>query len=221
MSMAEMDQIERGTLHDQLVDRLRVLIIEGKLEPGSKVNEQSLCERFAVSRTPLREALRSLASEGLVVLTPRRGASIAEVTRQDLEEAFPIVGALEALAGELACQNITETELARARRLQEQLVAQHRHGDLQGYSATNAEIHRLILKAAGNPTLARMLKSLDGRVRRARYLVNMSGARWAAAVAEHGEILEALEARDGARLGAILKRHIANKLASLCERLAS
>lgn len=213
------DTIPRGTLHDELVDRLRDLIVAGELAPGSKVNEQALCDRFAVSRTPLREAIRSLAAEGLVVLTPRRGAAIAEVTRQDLEEAFPIVGALEALAGELACQNISDAEVARARRLQELLEAQHRHGDLQGYSATNAEIHRLILSAAENPTLTRMLKSLDGRVRRARYLVNISGARWAAAVAEHHEILEALEARDGAALGRVLKRHIANKLRSLCEQL--
>ncbi|MEL6283629.1 MAG: GntR family transcriptional regulator [Pseudomonadota bacterium] len=213
------DHIGRGTLHDELVDRLRDMIVEGDLAPGSKVNEQSLCERFAVSRTPLREALRSLAGEGLVVLRPRRGAAIAEVTRQDLEEAFPILGALEALAGELACQKITDAEIDRARALQARLVAHHRAEDLHGYSATNAEIHRLIMSVANNPTLARMLKSLDGRVRRARYLVNMSGARWAAAVAEHEEILAALEDRDSARLGAVLKLHIANKLASLCEQL--
>lgn len=213
------DPIHRGTLHDELVDRLRDLIVEGALEPGAKVNEQALCDRFGVSRTPLREAVRSLATEGLVVLTPRRGASIAEITRQDIEEAFPIVGALEALAGELACQNITDAALARARQLQGTLEAQHGRGDLQGYSATNAEIHRLILSAAANPTLSRMLDSLDGRVRRARTLANMSDARWTAAVAEHREILAALEARDGAALGQALKRHIANKLTALCERL--
>lgn len=213
--MTMVEPIARGTLHDLLADRLRDLIVKGDLEPGAKVSEQALCERFSVSRTPLREALRSLAAEGLVVLTPRRGASIAEVTRKDLDEAFPILGALEALAGELACRNISDAEIARIRRLQEVLTAQHRHGDLQGYSATNAEIHQRILAAASNPTLARMLKSLDGRVRRARYMANLSGARWAAAVAEHEEILSALAARDGARLGAVLKRHIANKLASL------
>lgn len=213
------DQIARGTLHDELVDRLRELIVEGDLAPGSKVNEQNLCDRFAVSRTPLREALRSLAGEGLVVLTHRRGASIADVTRQDLEETFPIVGALEALAGELSCQNITDEELARAGRLQKRLAAEHRRGDLHAYSATNAEIHRLILAAANNPTLTRMLKSMDGRVRRARYLVNMSEVRWAAAVAEHEEMLAALQSRDGPLLGALLKRHIENKLAALCEQL--
>lgn len=213
------DQIERPTLHDALVDRLRVMIIEAALAPGSKVNEQALCERFSVSRTPLREALRSLAVEGLVVITPRRGATIAPVTRADLEEAFPVVGALEALAGELACANVSDADIARAKELQAQLVSEHQAGDLHGYSTTNAAIHRLIVDAAANPTLKRLLRTVDGRVRRARYLANMSEIRWAAAVAEHEEILSALVARDGARLGAILRRHIANKLAALCEQL--
>ncbi|MBY8974839.1 GntR family transcriptional regulator [Rhodobacteraceae bacterium NNCM2] len=211
--------ISRRPIHDELVEHLRDLIVRGTLAPGTKVQEQALCDQFDVSRTPLREALRSLAAEGLVVLTPRRGASIAEVTRRDLEEAFPIVGALEALAGELACQNITDAEIERAGVLQRRLVDAHDREDLAQYSAANAEIHQLILAAANNPTLAQMLKGLDGRVRRARYMVNISGVRWAAAVAEHELILEALQARDGKRLGEILKEHIANKLASLSRQL--
>ncbi|MEM6933893.1 MAG: GntR family transcriptional regulator [Pseudomonadota bacterium] len=212
--------IPRRPLHDDLVEQLRDLIVRSTLAPGSKVQEQVLCEKFQVSRTPMREALRSLAAEGLVVLTPRRGATIAEVTQKDLDEAFPIVGALEALAGELACQNITDAEIARARALQGDLVRSHDEQDLATYSATNAAIHQLILDVASNPTLAQMLKSLDGRVRRARYLVNISGVRWAAAVAEHQLILEALEERDGKKLGAILKDHIANKLISLSRQIA-
>lgn len=215
----DVQAFSRRPLHDDLVEHLRDLIVRGELAPGSKVQEQALCERFQVSRTPIREALRSLATEGLVVLTPRRGATIAEVTRQDLEEAFPIVGALEALAGELACRKITDREIDRARALQAQLVAAHEAGDLASYSAANAATHRLILDVADNPLLAQMLKSLDGRVRRARYLVNLSGARWAAAVAEHALILEALEQRDGTKLGQILRVHLGNKLASLLSQL--
>ncbi|MEM8790086.1 MAG: GntR family transcriptional regulator [Pseudomonadota bacterium] len=211
--------ITRRPLHDDLVERLRDLIVRGTLPPGAKVQEQALCEQFDVSRTPLREALRSLAAEGLVVLTPRRGATIARITRQDLEEAFPILGALEALAGELACANLTDAQIAEARRLQTRLVAQHEKNDLTGYSATNAAIHQLIITAADNPTLSHLLKTFDGRVRRARYMVNISGVRWAAAVAEHVLILEAIEARDGKRLGEILKLHIANKLAALLEQM--
>ncbi|MEM7507862.1 MAG: GntR family transcriptional regulator [Pseudomonadota bacterium] len=207
--------LPRRPLHDDLVEHLRDLIVRGTLAPGSKVQEQALSDQFQVSRTPLREALRSLAAEGLVVLTPRRGATIAEITRRDLEEAFPILGALEALAGELACGNLTDDDIARARTLQAKLVQAHEAGDLANYSAANAALHKLILQAAANPLLSKMLKSLDGRVRRARYMVNISGARWAAAVAEHEVILSALEARDGRKLGQILKDHIANKLNAL------
>ncbi|MEM9045590.1 MAG: GntR family transcriptional regulator [Pseudomonadota bacterium] len=213
--------ISRRPLHDDLVEQLRNLIVRGVLAPGAKVQEQALCDQFQVSRTPLREALRSLATEGLVTLTPRRGATIAKVTRQDLEEAFPILGALEALAGELACANLTEAQIAEARRLQAELVASHERGDLAAYSAANAATHQLILTAADNPTLSGFLKTLDGRVRRARYMVNISGVRWAAAVAEHALILQALEARDGKRLGEILKLHIANKLEALVTQLES
>lgn len=208
-----------GGLPAELVDRLRKLIVQGDLAPGSKVNEQALSERFGVSRTPLREALRALASEGLVILTPRRGASIAPFLIEDVEQAFPVLGALEALAGELACEQISDREIEKARALQADLEASHASGDLARYGRANAETHLLILTAAQNPTLAAMVKSLDGRARRARYLVNMSPERWAAAVEEHKDIFAALERRDGPLLGRLLKSHIANKLISIRAQL--
>ncbi|MEO1602427.1 MAG: GntR family transcriptional regulator, partial [Pseudomonadota bacterium] len=132
------EPITQPTLNEQLVTRLRQLIVDGELAPGAKVNEQALAERFGVSRTPLREAIRMLAAEGLVVLTPRRGAAVAPITREDLEEAFPVLGALEALAGELAAARIDADGIDEARRLHAALVAAHADGDFQGYSRTNA-----------------------------------------------------------------------------------
>ncbi|MEO1293307.1 MAG: GntR family transcriptional regulator [Pseudomonadota bacterium] len=216
---APLQQIERRTLHEELVERLRALIVDGRLAPGEKLNEQLISEQFAVSRTPLREAIRSLAAEGLVVLTPRRGATVAELTQADLEESFPVVGALEALAGELACAKITQPEVRRLRELQAQMEAQHRARDLAGYRATNDAIHELIMAAADNPTLSAMHQSLEARVRRARLLANMSDPRWAEAVAEHREILAAVEDRDAPRLSTILKRHLANKLQAIAAQL--
>ncbi len=212
--------IATRTLHDELTDRLRTMILDCRLAPGSKVNEGALAAEFQVSRTPLREALRSLAGEGLVLLTPRRGATIAEVTQADLEEAFPILGALEALAGELACLHITAQGIERIRALQAELEASQGAGDLAAYRRANDAIHRLILETAGNATLTRLMQGLDARVRRARAMANLSPERWAQAVAEHAEITEALTARDAERLGAILRRHIANKLAALRAQLA-
>ncbi len=210
--MSLVEPIRRTSLHDELVGRLRTLIFDGGLAPGEKLAEQELCGRFGVSRTPLREALKVLATEGLVEIVPNRGARVARLTAADLDEAFPVMGALEALAGELACANITEAQLEWVRELHDMMLRHYEAGRLPDYFRANEAIHETILAAAGNATLAKLYEGLAGRVRRARYRANMSPERWAAAVAEHEAILAALEARDGARLGAILKRHLAGKL---------
>jgi len=219
MSIDVAAPIQRRSLHNELADRLRHMIIEGELAPGEKLAEKELCGQFGVSRTPLREAMKVLATEGLVQLTPNRGCAVAKLTLADLDEAFPIMGALEALSGELACAHITDAEVARITDLHERMVQKYRAGALSEYFTLNEQIHQMILDAARNPTLAQMQLSLSGRVRRARYMANMSPARWAEAVAEHERILEALAARDGKRLAVLLKEHLANKLQTVKEAL--
>ncbi len=211
--------IERRPLHNELAERLRHLIIEGDLAPGEKLSERDLCSRFAVSRTPLREALKVLSAEGLVRLTPHRGAAVSKLTLEDLEEAFPIMGALEAVAGELACKHINDAEIAQLRTAHAKMITAYKAKDLGGYFTLNERIHETILKAARNPTLAQMQRGLAGRVRRARYMANMSASRWAQAVREHEAILDALERRDGERLAMLLKTHLANKLVTVREAL--
>jgi DNA-binding GntR family transcriptional regulator len=211
--------VARGALHDRLVARLRDLIIEGEFAPGSRVPERALCQRFHVSRTPLREALKVLAADGLIQLAPNRGARVAALTAADVEEMFPVMGALEALAGELAASRITEEGLAEVRALHYQMVLHQKRGELAPYFRLNQQIHEKILEAAGNPTLAALYQGLAGRIRRARYLANMSARRWAQAVEEHEAILAALEARDGPRLGALLKDHLKNKCETVKEGL--
>lgn len=213
------DAIVRRTLHDELLERLRRMIVDGDLAPGEKVPEKVLCDRFAVSRTPLREALKVLANEGLVTLTPNRGAMVSELTLADLDEAFPVMGALEALSGEMACTRITDAEISDIARLHDDMLAHYRAGELGLYFKCNQEIHERILDAARNPTLAALYRGLAGRIRRARYLANMSPARWARAVDEHEQILNALKARDGSALAALLKAHLANTFETVKEGL--
>ncbi len=215
------EPIAGASLHARLVARLRDLIVEGELVPGARVPERALCERFGVSRTPLREALKVLASEGLLELLPNRGALVARLTAADLDEMFPVMGALEALAGELACTRITEEELAELRALHYQMVLHYRRGELPEYFRLNQRIHELVMDAARNPTLSRMYRGLAGRIRRARYVANMSQARWAQAVAEHEAILDALARRDGAALARVLKRHLQNKCETVKESFLS
>lgn len=217
--MTAIDPIVRRSLHDELADRVRAMIVEGEIEAGARINERELCLRFGVSRTPLREALKVLAREGYVRLTPNRGAAAAGLTVEDLEEAFPVMGALEALAGELACRNAVDAEIADILATHAEMRERHRAGDRPAYFRLNERIHLAIAAASRNATLEQMQRSLDGRVRRGRYQANLSRARWDQAMAEHEEIAEALARRDGERLGEVLRRHLQNKLGALREAL--
>jgi DNA-binding GntR family transcriptional regulator len=194
---------------------LRRQIVEGALAPGQKISERTLCMAFDVSRTPLREALKVLARDGLVVLTPHRGAPVSMLTVADMDEAFPVIGALEALAGEIACKQATDDEIDYISSLHGRMAITHKSRDRQAYFRLNQQIHEALAEAARNPTLNRMREMLDGRVSRARYFANISTARWDQAMIEHEKILEALKARDGDRLGSLLKQHIAHKLETL------
>ena len=218
-ALGKVRSISRPSLHEELVGRLQDMIVDGTLAAGEKVPERELCEALGVSRTPMREALKVLAAEGLLTLEPNRGARVRAVTIEELEEAFPLMGAFEALAGELACRHVTASQLRRVREAHARMLERYAARDRDGYFRHNQRIHELIMEASGNATLREMYRSLAARVRRARYVANMSEARWAAAVAEHEAMLEALEARDGERLAGILKAHLASKFATVREWL--
>ncbi len=203
--------IDRPSLHDEVVDRVREMILDGELPPGGRVHEHALCKLLGVSRTPLREAFKVLASEGLLELRPNRGATVTRLTGEGVEEMFEVMGALEALAGELACRRIGDDAIAMIRAVHYEMLAEHARGDLGAYFRLNQDIHRRIVEAADNATLAATVNGLAARIRRARYQANLSRERWDRAVAEHGDILAALEARDGPRLAALLKQHLRNK----------
>ena len=221
LARSETDLIQRRSLHLELVDRIRPLIVESHLAAGTKVPERDLCAQFDVSRTPLREALKVLAAEGLVRLEPNRGAWVTRVTVEEVREVFPILGVLEALSGELACANITDAEIGAVQVLHDAMVQSYRDRDLAAYFRINQQIHRAILVAARNPTLTNACQALSARMQRARYAANMSDARWSAAVAEHEEIMTCLAARDGKRLSEVLMGHMRNKQDSVLRWLES
>ncbi len=210
---------EPRLLAEEVVERLRDLIIQGELAPGVKLNERVLCERLRTSRTPVREAIKYLASEGLVELLPNRGAIVAPITAATVREMFVILGALEALAGELACANASDADIAEIRALHYQMLAHHARGELAPYFRCNQQIHLRLVECAGNATLANTYRSLNGHVRRARYMANLSRERWDHAVEEHESILDALIRRDSALLPALLRSHLENKMLVVLESL--
>ena len=201
----------KTTLHEEVASKLRELIFDGVLEGESRVPEKVLCERFGISRTPLREALKVLAREGLICLLPNRGARVNKITPQDIDEVFPVMGALEAVAGEAACQKISEEGIAEIRAFHYQMALHHTRGERLEYFQLNQLIHEKILGAAENPTLTQVYKGLSARIRRARYIANIPQHRWDQAMHEHEIILEVLTARDGKKLGDLLKTHLLNK----------
>lgn len=208
------ETIKRPTLHEELVDRLRNLVVEDALKPGEKVPEKELCESFGVSRTPLREALKVLASEGFVVLQANRGARVAQVTRQELEDTFPVIARLEQLAGELACEHLDAEGLARIEERHDAMVKAYTAGDRQAYFQANQDIHQALIRGADNDILENHHKLLAARVRRARFMANLSDHRWAQAIEEHERMMERLRARDGEGLGQLMKLHMMNKFAA-------
>jgi DNA-binding GntR family transcriptional regulator len=200
--------LQQGPLHLNVSEALRDMIVSGDLVPGSKVREPELCERFGISRTPLREALKVLASEGLIQLMPRRGAYIAKITQLEIDEVFPIMAALEALAGELAPANMSDADIKAFRSLHEQMFAFHRAGQETEYLRLNREIHRRLFATAGNATLTALYEQLLVRIHAVRFVARKSAGQWQRAVDEHREMLAAIENRDGARLSRLLRSHL-------------
>ena len=213
--------LPRPSLHAGLLDGIRTLINRGELEPGAKVPERALCLRFGVSRTPLREALKVLAAEGLVQLLPNRGAQVTPLDGAQLDHLFEVIEALEAEGGRLACARILPAELAEVQSLHHRMHAHFLRRELPEYFALNQAIHEAILHAAANPVLLATHASLSGRVVRARYMARLGGDRWGAAMEEHERILDALVRRDGPLLGALLVQRLRNKRDIIAEAAAA
>jgi DNA-binding GntR family transcriptional regulator len=195
-------------MHEDVTSRLRDMIIEGELLPGARVPEQKLCAQLGISRTPLREAFKALAAEGLIELLPNRGAIVAQVTIDDAEGIFQVLGALEGVAAALASARIDDAEIADIVALHYRMVAHFRRGELMDYFKLNQRIHEAIVAASHSKALAQTYRTLSARVARARYMGNLKAERWESAVKEHEEILAALTARDAPRLTRLMHDHL-------------
>jgi DNA-binding GntR family transcriptional regulator len=209
--MAEVIEISRLGLHDQVAARLRTMLVEGRIAPGAKLNERELCEQLRVSRTPLREAIKLLGAEGLVDLLPNRGAVAVKLGEADVRNAFEVLAGLEGMSGELAAQRITEAELVEVRAMHFEMLACHARSDLSGYYRLNALIHAAINSAAKNPVLSKTYRDVNARVQALRFRTNQNAAKWKQAVKEHGQMLDALDAHDPAALRQLLVEHLHHK----------
>jgi DNA-binding GntR family transcriptional regulator len=203
-------QIVRGNLHDEVATVLRDMIMQDELPPGTRIPENDLCAQLGISRTPLREAIRVLASEGLVKPLPRRGAIVATPDPDEIQGLFYAIGAIESFSARLACINLTSAEIDGILKLHNRLVQLHTNdkGNKE-YFRVNLAIHQAIVRGAGNKFLAELHESLSVRILRARFFVNMPQAAWNRAIKEHEQIAVAIRKRDAPRLSELLVQHMA------------
>jgi DNA-binding GntR family transcriptional regulator len=201
------DPILRTALHDEVLRKLSVMILRGDLAPGSHVQEKALCDRLQISRTPLREALKVLASSGLVELRPNRGALIAPLRATEMAETFDVLSILERRAGELAATRLRVKDIRAIGGLHETMLGYGPIAHSENRLRVDLQIHRMIVEASGNGTLAAVHATLAIKVERARYLAAISPERVRRSMEEHAVILEAVRARDPARLAEALYTH--------------
>jgi DNA-binding GntR family transcriptional regulator len=205
--------ILRRSLHREVVEGLRELILAGELEPRSRVNEAALCARFDISRTPLREAIKLLAAEGLLELLPNRGARVAALSAVEIEELLQVIGALEGAGAELAAERVTIEELAAIEAMHEGMLEAWNQRDFARYFERNHEIHDAIMAASRCGALQSVYQNLAGRVQRARYAARKTDEQWARAIDDHGLMIILLRRRDGAGLGRLMREHIKSQMA--------
>ncbi|WP_337918385.1 GntR family transcriptional regulator [Pseudaminobacter soli (ex Zhang et al. 2022)] len=201
-------RISRGTLHEEVAIRLRDMILVDELSPGQIIPEMQLCEEFGISRTPMREALKVLASENLVELLPGRGAVVVQPSADDVMGMLYAIGAIEGVAGQLACQFISPREFAEIQQLHDRMLAYHAAGDRLKYFDMNQRIHKKIVAASKNVFLIDLHDKLNMRSRRMRYVSNSQRQWWDQAIREHEQILAALERRDAEALSEQLRAHM-------------
>jgi DNA-binding GntR family transcriptional regulator len=203
--------INRNYLHDEVARRLRALIQSGELKPMARLNEGALAARFGISRTPLREAIKILATEGLLDLLPNRGARVASISLAEIEEMAEVIAGLEATAGELACRMATADEIEAIASLHARMVDAYRRQDAPSYFEINRTIHESIMSAAGNATLESIYSNLSGRIQRARYAAHTTPEQWRKALDDHEAMVELLRRRDGEALGRLMRDHVRSK----------
>jgi DNA-binding GntR family transcriptional regulator len=206
--------IDRRTLPDELVGHLRDMIGSGQLRSGSRVSVTGLCRRFGVSRTPLREALKILAVEGLLVTSPNKSAIVAAPSRERMNELIPILSALEVLAGELACARIDDSGLEQLRRLHQRCVDCFVGSDVSAYIDTENAMRNLIFEFADNRKLIDIYRILHAQLR-LPVLANIATPEWSKAVQEQSQILRALEMKDADMCSLVTRRYMRHRVAIL------
>lgn len=202
------EKLEQSSLYDGAIARIRSLIVRGILKPGEQIVEADLSNRLGISRTPVREAVKLLSTEGLVLLRRNRSPIVAPFDRQEILELFQVVSSLERLGAEQAAASMTDIELKKLRDIQLKMESHHSNENMEEYFGLNQQIHALIMDCSRNKVLKLTHESLMARVERARFFALSVEGRWDESIQEHRELLDYLAAGDPEKAGKCLADHV-------------
>lgn len=211
----------RPSLAEEAAATLREFILLGKLEPGIAVPERNLAEALGISRTPLKEALRILENEGLIVYGPTRRPRVADPSLDELAQNLAVLGALEALSGELACAHATNDELEKVARLEESMRVADEDTDALEFFGWDMEFHTTIVESARNAPLLKTHRAYNARLWRARFISSNSRTARARTLMQHADILAALQSRDGKACARCMRGHLESAISNISVAFAT
>jgi DNA-binding GntR family transcriptional regulator len=198
-------------LRDIVFNTLRQAILKGELAPGERLMEVSLAQKLGVSRTPVREAIRKLELEGLVLMIPRRGAEVARISEKNLRDVLEVRRGLEDLAIELACARITDSQIVELKKANVNFENSLTSNDVTAIAEADERFHEIIYKAAGNEKLVLVINNIKEQMYRYRLEYIKDGTKRQKLVSEHKEIVAALERRNLQEAQELMRNHIENQ----------
>ena len=214
-----MKAIQKKTLHEEIANNLREMIMAGELTEGDKIKEDELCTVMEISKTPLREALRVLSAEGLIRLIPNRGSYVTTPTFEEIKEMFDVMSVLEGVCARTAAKKMSTGDFKKLEEIHHQLEKNFRLKDQKQYIHHNNLYHAFVQELAGNKTLNQIVNGLRQKILLYRFKsLNLFG-RFEQSIQEHRELLEAFRNRDAAKAELLMKSHM-KKQSEALEKLA-
>lgn len=206
-------------LRDVVFNTLRQAILTGELKPGERLMEIHLANRLGVSRTPIREAIRKLELEGLVIMIPRRGAEVAQITEKSMNDVLEVRRSMDALCIELACERISDEELVALKKACDEFEKAVETGDIKVIAQADVAFHDIIVRATGNMRLVQLINNLSEQMYRYRFEYIKDGSQHARLVEEHRMIYDSIVRKDKETASQVAKLHIDNQKKSIIDQL--
>lgn len=206
-------------LRDVVFNTLREAILKGELTPGERLMEKQLAEKMGVSRTPIREAIRKLELEGLVIMVPRKGAEVAKITEKDIKDVLEVRATLEALAVKLACRKMDEEHLIKLKKVNEEFTQAAKENDIDLLVKKDVEFHDIIFDSTDNDKLIQIINNLREQIYRFRVEYIRMKEDCSVLAKEHDEILKSIEAKNERHAKEIVAKHVENQEKAVIEML--